>query len=212
MDPIAQGDQQNEETQQHNEPAVSPGLQARIDELTANFRETQRELQRRDEMIQQLVMAQTQRQAPAQEEPQYDIDEDDRKKFEYLFKSQTAPLLQQIEQLNRQVVTQRAQSLREQAGDPEVANIASELLVKWQNHPVYRNATEEDALNIAWGMKARKQSQNQAQRNEYNNLPAPIVGGRAAPVSPRSSSNLNNLSVEELAGRLGSIEEPEFEF
>lgn len=214
MDDLAQSltPEPNTQTNQEN---VSPGLQARIDELTANWRETQRQLAVKDQQVAALMQQALQRpQAPQEAEPELDIDPEDQKKFDLLFRRFSKPFEQQISQLQQRLQQTQVLAVQGEVGkftqDASVAAEAQKLLQAWSNHPVYRDATPEDAVNIAYGKLFRegkvKAPNAQPAINELAlDVPAP---GRAAPVSrSQKSVDLNSYDVEDIAANLGAIEQ-----
>jgi septal ring factor EnvC (AmiA/AmiB activator) len=215
---FAQSLNENQTTNnQTNNENVSPGLQGRIDELTASWRETQRQVAAKDEQIAALMqqMLQQRQQTPAlQAEEPVDIDPEDQKKFDYLFRRVTSPLQQKIEELEKQLSRASGviagSEVQRLTGDAAVAAEAQKLLNAWANHPVYRNATAEDAVNIAYGKLHREGKLAAGPKGPSINdvaLDTP-AGGRAAPVSRSSKTvDLNSWDVEDIAANLGSIEQ-----
>lgn len=217
----------DQSSQSEGQQGASPGVQARIDELTAKLYEKDsqfnRIMEQNNELLAQLALrqeaqfaAQQQPQAP---DPALALDPEDAKKLEHFFQQRMAPLQQQLEQTRRALEqyqvrdteTQAEAQLR-QVNNPAVERRVNDLMRAWQNHPTYRGATKMDALKIAMGEYAMGNlgtSVGMQQRNERGrfaaNSVAPVASavGRApppqAPVqAAQLPSNLSELTFEQL--------------
>ncbi len=213
--PNAQGIEEKPE-QVPSSGGVSPGVQARFDEMTARIHELSRGMQVKDEQVFQLTQELVRRSASSQQSPVdpvlQNIDPEDREKFGAMFKhysqSIVEPLQQQIASLTSQMLDTRAQGALAQVQDKEVREAAQSLINGWKSKGVYGSvATEEDAVLMAEGMVARK-NKGKTERANFNNSEAPLSGGRATPANPsqKKGPDLSNMSVEQIAANMREIE------
>jgi hypothetical protein len=169
--------------------ADNSGIQKRIDELTAKYRQAEDALRQRDAQNQELMMAlMTQRAAPAAAEPPPEFDPEEKRKLDYV----TAPLMQRMEQMQKQFERQmgavQLQQTTQRVGDPEVAREAQALYQKWQGNPDVKGFNAEDAVIYAAGKKALAAqlaaNANAALQNFNNGAPPPMFNGRQPPSAP----------------------------
>lgn len=206
---VAQAAEQTVETDAHaepqndDEPRRARGVQKRIDELTGNWRSTERERDHWREVAMQALQGQ---QAPIQEQVY-----DDQSYVDYGSQEQplsAAALLQQAKELLRaeqdqQGFTQKVQSFKANVSDPEaqefldsefapITRVMSDVMLDREDGPqiaVWLSRNQSEAARIA-ALPAHKQvlalleaSQKVTVKPKVTGAPAPIetIGGRSAP-------------------------------
>ena len=224
QDPIVPGQQEQAETAGSVTPApqapqdlqaVPKGVQERIDELTRNWRETQRELSRKDELIMQLVAERSQvphAPAPTPEDPFKHFAEEDRPKLQHAFEAVLNPLRSQLEQANRQL---RAMTMSQQVAQvaptapPEVQQRAAQLIQAWQQKGL-DGWKLEDAVTFATGELLREgklapqapappqppRAANGQYMTSAQNLPSNSPSPTPAPPPKGLPANLESLPLE----------------
>lgn len=199
-------EQQTEQPVQQSQ--VLPGVQARINELTAKFREQERKVmeaqasnQYLQEQNQQLMQALLQRQQEVkatQPDPLAQLPEETRQVFDAVL----SPLKQQLEEQKRMLEQARlatgAQAemmqldalLANQKAPPQLAMMAKQQLMTFRQRGLDpRTASVQDALRLAWGDYAMQLANNggqppapQYQQPQYQQ--APQYGYQSQPPPP----------------------------
>ncbi len=171
MDPVAQGQQPaaetpNQQTQQSNQQAQTegtpPGLQARIDELTAKRHAAERQAQ--DAMAQNQILLQQLMEAnrqPVPAQPQVDVDPELKKQMDAIMGPQIAEMRRMTAQY-AQVVT--LQQVDAQAPDAKVAAKAKDIIM--QERRAGRDVSADVAVTFALGLMAREQMTTQQAANQ----------------------------------------------
>jgi hypothetical protein len=206
---------------------VPDGVQKRIDELVAQRYERDRRIEEQNRRIDELIRQQNEllarlamqatasAQRPVEEED--DLAPEDRAKLErYLSKAvkpleeQIARLTQHIEHQQRQAIEREVDQKLERLGNPAVAAKVDELMRAWANHPLYKNATKQDAYYIALGMlhdqnidtatRARDEKGRFASTAAQTQVVAGTNGarGRQAPVPAFMNKPVEDMTPEEL--------------
>lgn len=186
MEPTTQGDDVEvtvDESQVNAGADDKSGIQKRIDELTAMAREAERQNVQKDAYIQQLLAAVANKQVESTREPDVEIDDEERKKFEAM----AAPFFSKIEKALESINMQTGEMKLHQDPlygrvKPEVKNRASELQHFWAKRGI--NMTPNEALNLALGEHARKDleagANASASRTAFNNSGG-VITSRSAP-------------------------------
>ena len=172
VDPNAQGTQAPA-ADNAGQPAVpqenpNSGFQARIDELTARFHESQRTVDAQNLTIQQLIAAQAaaaaQPQYQVQQEPVPEMDPEEQRKLDYLIKKSQAPLMEEIQRLQGMMGTQLVQGaathpVLQQYNRPELNQRVQQLVNDFNKRGLIQRgiATVDDAVKIAVGEFAMKE-------------------------------------------------------
>lgn len=209
MDPITQGQQaaadgaadasqQDQGSQTPATPAVPPGVQARFDELTAKFREQERQNQQLTQQLmqnQQLMLATQQRmQQPVNQPPPLNIDPDQKALLDAYAASQISPQLAQMQaqfnafqqQMATQMGVMRVDSAVPAGLDPKVSERARAIV----NHYAQQGSHVDPAMavDLAIGQLTREgvslsAASEQARRNANAGVVQNIQGGgtRGAP-------------------------------
>lgn len=187
--PTAQGQSAGTESQNNEGQNVSPGVQARIDELTARLRETERQAKEKDDQLmaalQAMAVAQPVYQAP--QAPPVEIDPEEKRRLDAIL----GPQLAALEAQNKRVEAMLSQFQFQQAAQSapsEVQAEAQKLLGAWKSQGK-TGWVPEDALLVAEAIVARKKGQSASgatqQRQEFNQQQQAIsqqpVGGAPAP-------------------------------
>ena len=168
-DPQVQA-QETEVQQDVQEPAVPAGVQKRIDELTALKHEQGRKLEAYGQQLDQVtqkyndLMARIatsslgQPQKPPEEEED-DLSPEDRKRLDKYMGRMLKPFEEQISRLTGHLEAQQRQKVDEETNarlaklnNPAINAKVDELMRNWKTHPIYKNATRQDAYYIALGM------------------------------------------------------------
>lgn len=200
-DPTAQGQQAAAETQngESNQQAqVSPGVQARIDELVRKQHEMESrfsaELRAKDEFIQNLMIQTAGGGQGGQQQPAVDIDPDLQKQIEAV----TQPYIKRLEQVMQRVESGLGQQQIRAFGngeDPRVVQRAEALLVGWRKAGL--QFSPEDALTFARGEIAKadasKNNQSRNARGQFNALSESVIthqGGQTQNPAPRGNDAL----------------------
>lgn len=227
-DPIAQGRDEQTQTQQDQQqapqpPAVPEGVQARFDEFTARLREAERRneqlLMQNNELLAKLTTGlMPQQQAP--QEPPLDIDPEEERKLRRLFAQWSKPLETKIQQQEQYIQTREQAQVAAEVDaqvkalkNPALEARVNQLVQAW-NSPgsPYKGATKRDALFIALGeatlnqLPGAQQARDELGRfNKQSQVVAP-TGGRPVPAqrAPEveqvlaATEDMNNLSWEQL--------------
>ncbi len=212
--PIAQGQETEPET-----PEKPSGIEARINELTAKFREAERALNERSNQVAErdaqiatlLTTLAAGRQEPVQTQ-QVDIDPDEQRKFDALMSPRMLQMQRQLERLEQEL---SASQFRQVATgvEPEVAKRAQELMGAWKRNG-YSGWTPEDAVTYAQGELLRKQKSvaqtaNQ-QRQEFNTLSHGVTSQQNSPPPAQARSVKIPKNIDQLpANKQAEIYEQE---
>lgn len=162
IDPTAQGQQAPAETASA-ENQVSPGVQARFDELTKRVHEAERLAQEKGQEVQQLVaslaevMASNARAQHQPQEPEVEIDDTEMKKIQRVVGPMVQALGAKLDALAGSVGQRQWQEAASQE-DPAVVALAQKRMAEWRKAG-YTGWREEDAITFAAGEIARKQRQ-----------------------------------------------------
>ncbi len=190
--PIAQGPGNAAEPQNSN---PNPGVQARIDELTAKFRETERLVQDKDAQIAALIQAQLQLQAPQQHQapaqPQVQIDPEEAAKLEAFMSPRMKQLEAMVQRLEAANVAQQFNQYK-QTAPPEVLKRAQELQLAWQRSGK-QGWVPEDAFTYAYGEYNLKQGQQQSavqQQRQFNQATQNVTMQSAPAPQPTTNHGL----------------------
>lgn len=187
---VTQGQQPEAETPSNN---VSNGVQARIDELTAKFRETERVVAEKDAQIAALIQAQLSTQSQYQPQPnlapQVEIDPEEAKKYDAYLGPKLKAMEQLVQRLEQAQVQNQFQQFQNQA-PPEVVKRAQELQLAWQRSGK-TGWVAQDALTFAYGEYNLKQAQQGNARNEQRafNQASRNVSMQAAPSPVQDQNN-----------------------
>jgi hypothetical protein len=180
----ANGDSTNPVQNQPNPPPPVNGAEARINELTAQMREFQRqasEAQRRnDELTMILVQNAARPQEPIAPAPELPPE------LQAGFNHYLNPIQKQIQQMQQQFQNQFATMQLQtvtQGQDPRVQKRAAELLQAWSQKGLTGQFTPEDAVRYAKGelfdQLTGQAAAAQQQQQQFNNGSVPLTGHRA---------------------------------
>lgn len=203
MDPDAQGE--NVQADSPDRSNMSDGVQARFNEMTARFRDLERVVAQKDELIHDLASKLTSRHEGAPDPTEAiisEIDEDDRKRFDALFKRYTAPYEQRNKMLEEQLQAMRQQTMLASVQDAQERELAQKYISAWQKQGVLGTvATEEDAILMARGKLA-------GTRQPYGSAETGMSGARAPqPTQPTATK----LGVDDLLQNMDKHRDAEFE-
>lgn len=194
-------------------PAVSPGVQARIDELTAKWREAERqsiEANARIAAMQDQIAAYVTRVPQRQEEappPEPNLDPESRKVLDYYLtplQRQYKAMQEQMQRLQLQTAVQGELSQVEQLATqskapPEVIQGAKDWLLKWRNAGIPPQlTTPADALRFAAGEYAQKAWGAPVQPGARQPPPVP-AGGSHTSAPPRAQGPLPKDQFEKMS-------------
>lgn len=227
--PTAQGTDAENESQQSEQvqepvqvapPAseVPAGVQKRLDELTAKFREKERQVEQlmmqQNELLARQALATMPQAVPEEED---DLNPEDKKRLERYIAKTVKPLEEQLAKVNgflqqqeRASVDREVDQRLSKLNNPALAAKVEELMRNWANHPVYRTATKKDAYYIALGMlqdegvenvsKARDEAgrfQKNAQQQVVTGSPS-SRSRAAAPAPVAFEKDISEMSPDEL--------------
>ncbi len=228
--PIAQGPQADagSSATQAEAPVANEGFQKRIDELVAKHHDSERSINQlmsqNSELLAALARNQAaQAQAPQEQAPSIPegLDPSIAQYFEHSVKKMQEPLLRHIQQLEGRVSQGQVQSQLgsvsvklQKLNQPAVSARVEQLLKGWVNHPVFREATADDAYKIALGEYAEGQltaqsaaAQSRNERGQFNSGSA-VMGGHSGSGRPArqgvdvanllNTADLNNISPMQL--------------
>lgn len=219
-DPTAQGQQPGAESQEsaqgNQEAGVNPGIQQRIDQLTAKFHSAERHNQVLAEQNQKLLDLLAKSGQPQQTEAAPEIDPEDAKRLDYFLKQATAPLMKEIESLKASASQQRVaagysevQHQLEKVNNPAVTQRVNELISGWQrNGWLGTVATPTDALRMAIGEVALGQLTGAAgareEQGRFNAMSVPLGGhgGAAARQPQKPAVDFDNMSLDQQSAYL----------
>jgi hypothetical protein len=206
------------EGQSEQPTGVSPGLQARIDELVGQREEFRREAaasrEQNAEFMREILRLQRGAPAPEPVNPLIEgLDPSDRAKMEAVIDARTkamlAPMFERLDQIAGVVHTTRAQSALSGIDDPQIRKDASALLEGFRRagHLDRGIATEDDAILLAKG-RAYDRMRKQLEHKEFNDAESPLSGGRAVPVSAgrKPGFDLSKMSPEDIIQNMAEIE------
>lgn len=213
--PIAQGPEAGAAQPDNKSENALPGVQARIDELTAKFRQAEDQLAAKDAQITAILASiasgqgsRNAAQEPAQ--PPVEIDPDEQKKLDYLLAQRMGPLQAMIERLERTQVAQQFQQYEQQV-PPEVLKRSQELQLAWARSGK-QGWVPQDALTYAYGeynLKAAQTGQARQAQHQYNQAASNVtMQSSAPPASQASQSRLpKNIDSLPLQQRLALYEQ-----
>lgn len=186
------------------EAKVFRGVQARIDELTANWRQTQEQLAKSNEQNNALMLSLANRSNASNEpevDPAVDLDpalkavlDAQAQRFEAQLNKLTATFNQSM---NRMQLNQVANG-----EDPKIVGRAAEIMSQY-------NMSHEAALTVAYGEAARAERANAGKnanaRTNFNALGSTVLTGRreenVAPIQDAAATplpdNFDNLSPQQ---------------
>lgn len=205
---VAETPDQNIANDQTEKAEFQAGIQRRIDELTARFHDTRRELDEEKAakavLLQQMTMLQ---QRPVAQEPPVEVDPELRRGIDSVY----GPTLQRLEAQNRdlqvRLASQEARNVAIQQGEaPEVVDLAQKLMIDWHRRGV-PGVTAEDAVVHATGLLARQERARTAaaktERTGFNKLSTTNLATQSAPpravVRNEIPKDLDDRSPEEQA-------------
>jgi hypothetical protein len=220
-DPIAQGIQEAvpSEVTPASEAAAQPsGAEARINELTAKYREAERMNQEAtvrtkayEDQVSQLVQAlaaqQSQRPAHEPEAPAINIDPETQKLLNYVL----SPIQKQLKDTQAQLAQMQqvggaqqeffhVDALGQQSkAPPEVVAAAKQTIMAWRAKGISASvANAKDALLLAAGEVAMRAFSGQAPAG--TGYPPPVPSGGMAQTAPQAQKlppNFNSLSNDQ---------------
>lgn len=219
-----QGQVQEQEVQKETPQQDTSGIQKRIDELTAQKHEQARQLQAYQQQLDQVtkqyndmmarIATQTlgQTQQPVEEED--DLSPEDRKRLDRHvskmlkpYEEQLARITGHLEAQERQKVEAETNARMAKLNNPAVNAKVEELMRNWKNHPLYKNATRQDAYYIALGMMQDEQvdrvTQARDEKGRFNNNGSQVVtapgGGASRGRQVSTTPAFFNKPVEEMS-------------
>ncbi len=214
--PSAQGNlPETTDTAASQPPADTSGVQARINELTARYHESERRSAAQQDQLMQLTAELVRARNPVV--PQVDpivasIDPGDRDKFAAMFKHYaaeiTGPLERRVAQLQGSLQQTRASSVLGSIDNPEIKQEAERLISGWRNAGLLGSVTtEEDAVLMAKG-KFYDKAQSKKERTGFNDSESPLSGVRAAPTNSgkKRRFDVGSMSQEDILANMNEIE------
>lgn len=197
--PIAQGTGNAAEPQSGN---PNPGVQARIDELTAKYRQTESALADKDAQIAALIQAQLQMQQVPQPQqvqaPQVQIDPERQAELDAYMTPRMKQLEAMVQRLESAQVAQQFHQYK-QVAPPEVLKRAQELQLTWQRSGK-QGWVPEDAFTYAYGEYNLRQGQaNQARTAQQQfNTASQNVNMQSAPAPAQTPNNGLPANIDSL--------------
>lgn len=184
-DPTAQGQSAGTESPNQGQ-SVSPGVQARIDELTARLRETERAAKEKDDQMMALLqtMAVQQPVIPAAQTPQIDIDPEEQRKLDAILGPKFKALEQQLAGFNQFI----SQTQFQQAAASVPADVqaeANKLYAQWQREGK-TGWVPGDAVLVAEAIVMKRKgstAQTATQQRQEFNQQQQAVSTQTAPAS-----------------------------
>ena len=182
------------------------GVQKRINELTKKFRDQERVSETLRMQNQELMQTLTQTVAQMSQnvkpvEPAFEMDTDEKKKFDYLLSPLQKQLAQLQAQLNVNSAHQEIQGVASEKNPPEVMSMAKTLLEDWRRKGI--PGTAQDAVTYAMGRyvlsKGDEEQVVATQRQSFNKGAATVQTGQGGSSARGVSKDLSDAQVEQLS-------------